>query len=95
MTVHSQANQRGFTLIELLIVMGILSGFLLKRYLSFRALCAKVIGLTAAQGAGFNIGREGPLVHLSACLATLLMRCPCFAVVESSPALSRSMLAAA
>ena len=54
-----------------------------------------MVGLVAAQGAGYNIGREGPLVHLSACVGTLLLRLPCFASIDSEHVLKRPMLGAA
>jgi len=39
---------------------------------------AKFIGLVAALAAGYFIGREGPMVHLSAALSVLLMKLPPF-----------------
>ena len=56
----------------------ILSGYWLARYLSFTTFVSKVIGLIAALAAGYYIGREGPMVHLSAALSVLLMKLPWF-----------------
>ena len=53
---------------------------------------AKVVGLTAALAADFMIGREGPMVHLTATVAVLLMRLPAFTKLEVDPAKKRAML---
>jgi chloride channel 2 len=50
----------------------ILSGFVINRYMSLRTLVAKAIGLCFAHGAGLCIGKEGPMVHLGACVANCL-----------------------
>jgi H+/Cl- antiporter ClcA len=39
-----------------------------------RTLVAKVVGLTATLGAGMPLGKEGPFVHLSSCVATVLSK---------------------
>ena len=73
----------------------ILSGYWLPRYLSPSTFVAKVIGLTTALAAGYTIGREGPLVHLSCTLATGLMTLPGFGAIAESHNLKRSMLGVA
>lgn len=50
----------------------ILSGFVINRYMSLRTLISKAIGLCLAQAAGLSIGKEGPMVHLGACVANSL-----------------------
>ena len=45
--------------------------------------------------AGYNIGSEGPLVHVAAILCTLLMRLPPFAYMDADITRKRSMLGAA
>ena len=50
----------------------ILSGFVINRYMSLRTLVSKAIGLCLAQAAGLSIGKEGPMVHLGACVANSL-----------------------
>ena len=50
----------------------ILSGFVINRYMSFKTLCSKSLGLSIAFGAGLSIGKEGPMVHLGACVANSL-----------------------
>ncbi|XP_055837032.1 chloride channel protein 2-like [Episyrphus balteatus] len=52
----------------------ILRGVVLKEYLTFKTLLVKVIGLTAALGAGIPIGKEGPFVHIASIVATLLSK---------------------
>ncbi|WKX98209.1 hypothetical protein Q1695_013692 [Nippostrongylus brasiliensis] len=52
----------------------ILRGFLLKEYLSFRTLIAKMIGLTLSLGSGLPLGKEGPFVHVASALASQLSR---------------------
>ena len=76
-------------------IKAILSGYWLARYLSARALLAKIGGLAAALSAGFFVGKEGPLVHISAALATLLMKLPCFRPIEANHQRKRAMIAAA
>ena len=49
----------------------ILSGVILKRYLSMRALFAKAIALTFVVGGGIVVGKEGPFVHFCKCDARL------------------------
>eukprot|EP01052_Picozoa_sp_SAG31_P009613 SAG31_NODE_509_length_14732_cov_13.043600_1_plen_725_part_00 len=51
----------------------ILSGFAIHKYLSLRTCVAKVLGLVVATGAGLSIGKEGPFVHISSCLAHFLV----------------------
>ena len=74
----------------------IMSGYWLPRYLSLRTFIAKIVGLTSALSAGYVIGKEGPMVHLSATLSVLLMKLPPFAdAVDTHHTRKRSMLAAA
>merc|ERR1740131_516042 len=52
----------------------ILRGVILKEYLTFRTLIAKVVGLTATLGSGMPLGKEGPFVHIASIVATLLTK---------------------
>jgi H+/Cl- antiporter ClcA len=62
---------------------------------SFRIFAAKIIGLTLSSGSGLSIGTEGPLVHISACIAHLLMiNISEFVDILDSPSLSRQIFAA-
>ena len=75
-------------------IKAILSGYWLARYLSARAFVAKVVGLVAALAAGLFIGREGPMVHLSATLSVLLMKLRPFSFIDDDHAMKRAMLGA-
>eukprot|EP00916_Digyalum_oweni_P023426 GHVL01038867.1.p1 GENE.GHVL01038867.1~~GHVL01038867.1.p1 ORF type:complete len:605 (-),score=107.99 GHVL01038867.1:489-2303(-) len=50
----------------------ILSGIEIENFLCSRALIAKVIGLVAGVAGGLSLGKEGPFVHISAIVVTLL-----------------------
>ncbi|KAF2361266.1 Chloride channel voltage gated [Trinorchestia longiramus] len=50
----------------------IMRGVVLKEFLTWRTLVAKVIGLTATLGSGLPLGKEGPFVHIASIVATLL-----------------------
>merc|ERR1719219_2793215 len=52
----------------------ILRGVVLKEYLTFKTLVAKVIGLTATLGSGMPLGKEGPFVHIASIVAALLTK---------------------
>lgn len=52
----------------------IMSGNDLPQYLSFRVLAVKVIGLTLVIGAGLFAGKQGPMVHIGAIIAYLLLK---------------------
>ncbi|PVD36642.1 hypothetical protein C0Q70_03628 [Pomacea canaliculata] len=52
----------------------ILRGVVLKEYLTFRTLVAKVVGLCASLGSTLPIGKEGPFVHVASMVATVLSK---------------------
>ncbi|KAK9880654.1 hypothetical protein WA026_011893 [Henosepilachna vigintioctopunctata] len=52
----------------------ILRGVVLKEYLTFRVLLAKIFGLSFTIGAGMPLGKEGPLVHMSSIITSLYGR---------------------
>ena len=52
----------------------ILAGVYIYKYLSRRTLISKSIGLFGAFAAGFPIGKEGPYVHLAACITNQLSK---------------------
>lgn len=52
----------------------VLRGVVLHEYLTFRTLVAKIVGLTFTLASGLPLGREGPFVHISSIVATLLSR---------------------
>ena len=49
-------------------------GVVLKEYLTFKTLVAKVVGLTATLGSGMPLGKEGPFVHIASIVAALLTK---------------------
>ncbi|XP_035225606.1 chloride channel protein 2-like [Stegodyphus dumicola] len=74
----------------------ILRGVVLKEYLSFRTLVSKVIGLTCSLGSGLPIGKEGPFVHISSMVATLLSKLvTSFKGIYENESRTSEMLAAA
>jgi H+/Cl- antiporter ClcA len=56
----------------------ILSGSQIHHFLSLRVLLIKSIAIVLSISSGLPIGREGPYVHLAACIAKLLMRLPLY-----------------
>ncbi|XP_064610783.1 chloride channel protein 2-like isoform X2 [Liolophura sinensis] len=52
----------------------ILRGVVLKEYLTFRTLVAKIVGLCSSLGSTLPIGKEGPFVHVASIVATLLSK---------------------
>ncbi|GFO05792.1 chloride channel protein [Plakobranchus ocellatus] len=52
----------------------ILRGVVLKEYLTFKTLVAKVVGLCSSLGSTLPFGKEGPFVHVASIVATLLSK---------------------
>ncbi|XP_069162301.1 chloride channel protein 2 isoform X9 [Procambarus clarkii] len=74
----------------------ILRGVVLKEYLTFKTLIAKVIGLTATLGTGLPLGKEGPFVHIASLVATLLSKAvTSFKGIYENESRNSEMLAAA
>ncbi|KAG8182992.1 hypothetical protein JTE90_027479 [Oedothorax gibbosus] len=74
----------------------ILRGVVLKEYLSLRTLIAKIIGLTCTLGSGMPLGKEGPFVHISSILATILGKLVAsFKGIHENESRANEMLAAA
>lgn len=72
----------------------ILTGNSMKRYLSFRTLISKCIGLVFAQASLF-VGSEGPFIHIASCICARLMKLPYFERIRSDEMLKFQMLGAA
>ena len=53
----------------------ILSGFVIPNYLDFKVLVTKAIGAVFAVSTGMCLGKEGPFVHISTCVAHLVGSC--------------------
>ena len=68
-------------------------GARIDHYLSARTLAAKVLSLVLAIGGGLAVGKEGPYVHISTCVAQQLCRLPLFRRLNETEALRRQMLA--
>lgn len=53
----------------------ILSGFVIPQFLDFKVLAVKAVGAIFAVGSGMCLGKEGPFVHISTCVAYLVGSC--------------------
>jgi chloride channel 3/4/5 len=50
----------------------ILSGFVILHFLDFKVLLVKAVGATFPVSTGMCLGKEGPFVHISTCVAYLV-----------------------
>ena len=75
----------------------ILRGVVLKEYLTFDTLVAKIVGLTTVLSSGIDsLGKEGPFVHISCIVASLLTkRVKKFQGIYANEWREREMLSAA
>lgn len=73
----------------------ILSGAMLTRFLSLRALISKFFGLILALGGGLSFGKEGPFVHMGAIFAHQLSKLSIFQAIHRSVGTYREVLSAA
>ncbi|KAF8521256.1 chloride channel [Hysterangium stoloniferum] len=71
----------------------ILSGFVIHGYLGGRTLAVKTIGLALSVASGLSLGKEGPLVHISACVGNIISRY--FPKYETNEGKRREILSAA
>ncbi|KAF8464508.1 chloride channel [Gautieria morchelliformis] len=71
----------------------ILSGFVIHGYLGGRTLVTKCIGLPLAVASGLSLGKEGPLVHIAACVGNIVSRY--FVKYETNEGKRREILSAA
>ncbi|RMZ75665.1 hypothetical protein DV737_g5194, partial [Chaetothyriales sp. CBS 132003] len=53
----------------------ILSGFVIPHLLDFKVLLVKAVGSIFAVSTGMCLGKEGPFVHISACVSNLVASC--------------------
>ena len=53
----------------------ILSGFVIPHFLDFKVLFIKAVGAVFAVATGMCLGKEGPFVHISTCVAYLVGKC--------------------
>ena len=73
----------------------VIAGTSIYKYMSFRTMMMKLIALTLVLGSGYIVGREGPLVHISCCVANNLSKLPCFSRLLEKNTLRKQMLAIA
>lgn len=71
----------------------IISGLMIKDFLSLKTLLVKYIGLTLIVSSGLWAGKEGPLVHISCCCANLIIKA--FPSLNNNEAVKRELLLAA
>ena len=72
-----------------------LSGIVVPDLLTWKTLVAKTFGLSIAIGSGLQIGKEGPTIHIAACIASCLMELKMFRKIRENPDSVTHMLAAA
>ncbi|KAG5302510.1 chloride channel protein [Histoplasma capsulatum G186AR] len=71
----------------------VLGGFVIKRFMGAWTLLIKSLGLCLSAASGLWLGKEGPLVHVACCCASLIMR-P-FPSLNRNEARKREVLSAA
>ncbi|KZV63169.1 Cl-channel protein, partial [Peniophora sp. CONT] len=74
-------------------IKAILGGYVFDSFLGPWTLLIKALGLALAVASGLSLGKEGPLVHVSCCLAYMLSRL--FVQFRTNEAQKRRVLAAA
>ncbi|KAJ7777446.1 Cl-channel protein [Mycena metata] len=74
-------------------IKAILGGYVFTAFLSPWTLLIKALGLALAVASGLSLGKEGPLVHVSCCMAYFLSRF--FKQFRNNEAQQRKLLAAA
>ncbi|PVG03313.1 Cl-channel protein [Serendipita vermifera] len=74
-------------------IKAILGGYVFDEFLSPWTFVIKSLGLALSVASGLSLGKEGPLVHVSCCLALLLLRM--FKSLERNEAQKRYVLASA
>ncbi|XP_066968591.1 chloride channel protein 2-like isoform X2 [Macrobrachium rosenbergii] len=52
----------------------VLRGVVLKEYLTWKTLVAKMVSLAAVIGSGLPLGKEGPVMHMASIVATMLTK---------------------
>ncbi|PHH85334.1 hypothetical protein CDD83_579 [Cordyceps sp. RAO-2017] len=71
----------------------VLGGFVIRRFLGTWTLVTKALGLVLAVGSGMWLGKEGPLVHVACCCASLFIKL--FGNIRDNEARKREVLSAA
>ncbi|TVY85005.1 H(+)/Cl(-) exchange transporter [Lachnellula suecica] len=71
----------------------VLGGFVIRRFMGTWTLVIKSLGLCLAVASGMWLGKEGPLVHVACCCASLFMKL--FGNINENEARKREVLSAA
>jgi chloride channel 3/4/5 len=71
----------------------ILSGFVLHGFLGLKTLVVKTIALVLSVASGLSIGKEGPFVHIAACIGNI--SCRLFSKYDHNDGKRREVLSAA
>lgn len=71
----------------------ILSGFVLHGFLGFKTLVIKSLGLVLSVASGMSLGKEGPFVHIAACIGNIA--CRLFEKYDRNDGKRREVLSAA
>lgn len=71
----------------------ILSGFVLHGFLGLRTLVIKMVALVLSVASGMSLGKEGPYVHMAACVGNIA--CRVFAKYDRNDGKRREVLSAA
>lgn len=71
----------------------ILSGFVLHGYLGVKTLACKSVGLVLSVASGLSLGKEGPYVHIAACVGNVV--CRLFVKYRKNDGKRREVLSAA
>jgi chloride channel 2 len=73
----------------------IIGGAKVKKYLSYRTLSSKIVGLIAATASGLSVGREGPFIHIACILADKVYKIQFFKQYKRDAIGRRQLLASA
>lgn len=76
-------------------IKAIIAGIQIPKYLNLNTGLAKLVGNMAVLIGGFPVGREGPFIHLSACIAQRMTKWTIFHDVGTNLALKKTMYSAA
>lgn len=71
----------------------ILSGFVIRKHLGKWTLAIKTLAISFAVASGLTLGKEGPIVHMAACIGNVA--CSLFPKYDRCPSKRRGMIASA